>query len=110
MDLKLKKKDVLNENKKVISIGYCSLQYLLRYQDRIGYTTGVYGWNADVYEFDNVVIVTGYRPFGEGIDSKLVQDYEKKARKIVFDYDLDYDKQRQRINRLLNNFLKKVVA
>lgn len=49
---------------KIIKVGYCNLQYLLQYEEPVAYTSGVYGWNADVYDFGNIAIVTGYRPFG----------------------------------------------
>lgn len=65
----------------VICIGYCDLQYLLRKESRIGYTAGVYGWNADVYDVGNgVAIVTGYRPFGD-IHPRLsfVERYNRAA-------------------------------
>ena len=31
------------------SAGYCDLQYLLTNHSPIAYTSGVYGWNFDVY-------------------------------------------------------------
>ena len=65
MNIKFTKKDILSNFANIICVGYCDIQYLLRYIDRIGYTCGVYGWNADIYKIDNAtVIVTGYRPFG----------------------------------------------
>ena len=65
----------------VIRVYYCDLQYLLRRESRIGYTAGVYGWNADVYDVGNgVAIVTGYRPFGD-IHPRLsfVERYNRAA-------------------------------
>lgn len=110
MDLKLTKKQVMNSRKKVVSIGYCSLWHLLSCTERTGFTAGVYGWNADIYEFDDVIIVTGYRPFGEGVDGKLVTMIENKAREICTEYRFDNDNIReQKLNKLLNEFLKKVV-
>lgn len=66
----------------VICIGYCDLQYLLRGESRIGYTAGVYGWNADVYDVGNgVAIVTGNRPFGDiRPRHSLVRRYNDAAR------------------------------
>ena len=48
-------------NKPVIKIGYCDAQFMLKGLDRIGYMTGVYGWNCDVYDAGAAYIVTGYR-------------------------------------------------
>lgn len=49
----------------IISVPYCALQDLLKYESPAWFTSGIYGWNADVYMIDfNTCIVTGYRPFG----------------------------------------------
>lgn len=107
MVYKTTKKSVMNGYCKVISIGYCGAQYLLKYQDRIAYTTGRDGWNADIYYFGNIAIVTGYRPFGNiDPDYELVNSYEKKAAAIVCNYSLDYDAQKKRVNKLLNEFIR----
>lgn len=66
----------------VICIGYGDLQHLLRGESRIGYTAGVCGWNADVYDVGNgVAIVTGYRPFGDiHPPHSLAEKYNDDAR------------------------------
>lgn len=51
-------------NKPIIKIGYCSATNLLKGLNRIGYMSGVYGWNCDVYDCDNAYILTGYRFYG----------------------------------------------
>lgn len=107
MVYKSTKKAVMNGYVKVISIGYCDAQYLLKYQDRIAYTAGRDGWNADVYHFGHIAIVTGYRPFGNIHPAYgLTTEYDKKASKIVCDYSLDYETQKKRVNDLLNEFIK----
>lgn len=68
---------------KVFSVGYCDVQTLMNYRNPVAYTCGVYGWNADIYELKpQIALVTGYRPFGEHIDYKIVEKYEKKAKEI----------------------------
>ena len=71
-----------------IEVPYCALQSLLRYEEPEAYTSGTYGWNADVYGFAGIAIVTGYRPFGGcRPDYDLFRKYEKLAddlnRKII---------------------------
>lgn len=111
--MKLIKKEVLN-NYECYRVGYCELQYLLYYAKAIGYTSGVYGWNADIYLFDNLAIVTGYRPFGQQINSELVKKYEEKARKIVHNYDVSYvsyykyEQRRKKVNKLIEKFIEEV--
>ena len=49
------------KNQPVLKIGYCQAQHLFSGLQRVGYTCGVYGWNADVYDIDGVYVLTGYR-------------------------------------------------
>lgn len=73
-------------NNAIISIGYCDLQTLLKYESPKAYTCGVYGWNYDLYDIDCVAICTGYRgkPQGKSFDYSLVKKYETKAQKIAY--------------------------
>ena len=111
MKFKTTKKDVMRWNSKVICLGYCSAQNLLSGKDPIAYTSGVYGWNADIYTFDNVAIVTGYRPFGNiRVNYETMNEFEKQAEKIRFDYSLDYDTRKNMIDNLLKDFIGTVTA
>ena len=65
----------MNAYRNVIKVGYCDMQDALKLREPNFYTTGVYGWNADVYVIDHdTVIVTGYRPFGNVELSRKVID------------------------------------
>ena len=65
-----------------IEIGYADLQFLLKYKDPAAYTTRTEGWGADIYDFGNVAIVTGYAPFGNfRPDYDMVHRYDKAAEK-----------------------------
>lgn len=111
MEKRLTKKDVKEWYKNIISIGYCSAQYLLTGLNREGWTCGVYGWNADVYEINsNTAIVTGYRPFGN-IDNKykFLREYEKKAEKIYLDRTLKYETKLKRIKKLRDEYISKTL-
>lgn len=82
---KMTKKEIIENYKNVIKVGYCEIQYLTHTAERMGFTAGVYGWNADIYKVDNdTVIVTGYRPFGN-IEPKydVIKKYEEIAKKVV---------------------------
>lgn len=94
---------------KVLRVGYCAMQGLLRHQEPIAYTCGVYGWNADLYIVDGLAICTGYRPTGSAqVDYKLLDEYEKKAYAISSNYNLKFDEQKQQINALLREFVEMV--
>lgn len=87
MKFKTTKKEVLNNYNDVIAVGYCGLQYLLKYIDPIAYTSGANGWNADIYKIDynykTIIITTGYRPFGKPVSYELVKKYDELAEKIL---------------------------
>ena len=106
-NIKFTRKEV-QSNYWCYSVDYGKLQHSLSYTKSAGYTSGVYGWNADIYLFDDLAIVTGYRPFGEHINPKLVKKYEEKARKIVDNYDLTYEQKKKKVNRLLEKFIEEV--
>ena len=94
--------------KKVFSIGYCTLQYLLYFHSPIFYTCGVYGWNYDTYIIGDYVINTGYRGmFGYSVDYDLSREYELKAEKIIADYSIGYEKQKELVDNLLMEYLNK---
>ena len=92
----------------VISVGYCDLQDLLRFNEPIAYTSGGYGWNADIYDFGAVAIVTGYQPFGKYVDYDIIRDYNKKAKNIITDYSLKWENQKELLNDLIGEFIGEV--
>lgn len=71
----------IDENFKCISVGYCELQNLLKYEPVKYYTTGIYGWNFDVYTFEykgaNVAITTGYRGMVDNCKNNYTYDLGK---------------------------------
>ena len=84
---------------------YCELATLLRYVEPVGYTSGKYGWNYDIYAVNGVTICTGYRNM-PGMRVKQSSEYEKKARAIADNHTLDYDSKKAQIMELLEQFCK----
>ena len=108
MSFELKRKDIVRESGYKFAIGYCDMQHLLRYQNKLGYTCGTYGWNCDVYRVDDCIITTGYRGMvGKSIDYNLLREYELKAEKIVCDLKKSYEQQKKEVNDLLSELLNK---
>lgn len=110
MKFKTTRKSVMANGGTIISVGYCNLQSLLRNVDPTAYTSGVYGWNADIYYIDGLTIVTGYRPFGNYSNYDLVHEYEEKARKIATDYNIDWETRKNEVNKLLDEFINKIIT
>ena len=91
-------------------VGYCDLYYLLSASDSSAYTCGVYGWNADIYTFGNIAIVTGYRPFGRKIDYKIIRAYNDLAKTIRYERRYKLEEQIDLINLLRDEFLEVLTA
>jgi hypothetical protein len=87
-------------------VGYCDLQFLLRFQSKRFYTCGVYGWNFDVYTFGDYAITTGYRNMVHHVQTKNVSQYDNEARAILNDNSLTWEEQKEKVNSLLEQFLE----
>lgn len=117
MKYKTTKKEVKSNYRSIIRLGAVELYYLLKFTEPVAYTSGVYGWNADVYGFDNVAIVTGYRPFGNITpDYNVVEKYNKLGKEIyeeehnpAKDWNEEREEQENRLNQLIQEFIKEVI-
>ena len=89
--------------KRLICAGYCELQNLLRNHEPVAFTTGVYGWNFDVFEVYGMTICTGYRNM-PGRHANNCTEYEKKAREIRDNYNVSWDDRMAQIEALLKEF------
>ena len=104
MKLRGAKKEFKDE--KVLCIGYCKAQYLLRYKDPFAYSSGVYGWACDYYNIDGVYISTGYSPIGKSLEHETIQKYEDAARKVLLDDSISYEDKKEKVNTLLNELVQ----
>lgn len=87
MKFRTSKKFIMESGEKVYSTGYCEMQNLLHYEEPIAYTSGVYGWNYDVYKVDGIIICTGYRGMpGQRLDVDKVREAEEKAEKLIYNH------------------------
>lgn len=111
MKFKTTKKQIVNGygTRYLYKVGYCELQTLLRYNNPVAYTSGIYGWNFDLYDIDGVGICTGYRGMaGQRIDYELTKKYEDAAQKIAYGAD-DYETKKQKIEDLQKQFIKELL-
>lgn len=107
---KLTKKYVMSTYKNMVEVGYCELQELLTFANQIGYTAGVYGWNASIYQVDpETVIVTGYRPFGNiSTNYALCKKYADKAIEAKKEI-LNCEKLRDELDKLIDEFVDEIL-
>lgn len=110
MKFKTTEKAIKANYSKIIKVGYCNLQHLLQYETPMAYTCGLSGWKADIYNIEGTLIVTGYQPFGNITGNyDLYQKYEKKAEKILYsDKNFSYKVKKNRLNKLINQFIEEV--
>lgn len=110
MKYRTTKKAINNGFHKIIKVGYCDLQNLLNCETEKAYTAGVYGWNADIYDFGNVAICTGYRPFGNvSTDYNTTSKYEKLAEEIIRNI-YSWEERKNALRALIENFIEEVTA
>lgn len=84
MKMQTTQKNIMNSFKHVVQAPYCALQHVFAGTEPTAYTAGKYGWNADIYDTgDGIAIVTGYRPFGEKINSDFFATWEAAAQKAL---------------------------
>lgn len=100
--MKVTRNELRKDYKNIIELGYCDLYWSLREYKKLGYNSGVYGWNYDVYMIDyDTIIVTGYRPFG---NIKPEYNIIKKYNKL----DRELKTSKERIE-LISKFIKEVL-
>ena len=91
------------------SIAYADLQNVLTFHNAIAYTSGVYGWNSDIYLLrGNTYISTGYRPCGYSLkDYWIVIALDRKASELrSYTSGLKYDEMKDEIEKLFKLFCK----
>ena len=112
MKYKTTKKAVMAGYYKVISVSYCSLQHLLNYENEIAYTTRAEGWGADVYQFGNIAIATGYAPFGDVRPSYEVnKKYDDMAMEIVNAWGAEaHQDKKAKLDALIQDYLREVLG
>lgn len=110
MKYRTTQKAINNGFHKIIKVGYCDLQSLLNCETEKAYTAGVYGWNADIYDFGNIAICTGYRPFGNiRPDYETVKKYDNMAREIIGNI-FSWDERKAALRSLIDNFIEEVIT
>jgi hypothetical protein len=105
--IKATKRD-MRENYFIIGIGYCQADWLLDTQKPIAYSVGQYGWACDYYEFDGVVISTGYSPLNNKntlSTYKMIKSYNDKAG-LILSNGGNYEQKRNAVKLLLSEFIE----
>jgi len=111
LKLKATKKEMKENYDKIISVGYCNLAYLLKYEDEYAYSTRAEGWACDYYDVNGVLISTGYAPIpsrNTHADYETMTKYNELAEKIALDYGKTWEEKKSEIRTLLETFVREV--
>ena len=94
----------------IYRVGYCKLQPIFNYLEPVYYNSGIYGWNCDIYIYNNIVITTGYRNLrGQRIPDAILKKYNKKASAIIEKYKFDYLKKTTALDKLRDKFFNELL-
>ena len=108
--LKATKKEMREGYYHILSVGYCSMQSLLRERQPFAYSTRAEGWACDYYEIEGVLISTGYAPLSNKNmieDYSIIKEYENKALKID-ELFLPLDERKAKKEALLKELVNKL--
>jgi len=108
--LKATKKEMREGYYYILSVGYCSMQSLLRERQPFAYSSGAYGWSCDYYDIDGVLISEGYAPLASKNmieDYSIIEEYENKALKID-ELFLPLDERKAKKEALLKELVNKL--
>ena len=108
--LKATKKEMREGYYHILSVGYCSMQSLLRERQPFAYSTRAEGWACDYYEIDGVLISTGYAPLNDKNmekDYSTIKEYENKALEIDSLF-LPFDEKKAKKAALLKELVNKL--
>lgn len=109
MKFKTTQKEVKQGYKNVIQVPYCGLLFLLRCESPIAYTTRAEGWGADIYDFGDTAIVTGYAPFGNiRPDYETNRRYDQRAREITNSVR-NWEERKALLDELIKEYLREVL-
>ena len=110
MKFKTTQKAIKQGYSNVICVSYCALQRLLSCEREIAYTTIIEGWGADIYDFGNTAIVTGYAPFGNIRPCYEVnQRYEKRATEATMNIR-KWEEKKAILAGLIEEYIQEVTA
>jgi hypothetical protein len=108
MKFKTTKKAINEGYYQIISVGSCDLQYLLKGNNPVAYSTRAEGWACDYYDIDGVCICEGYSPIASKNTNKLsydkIKEYETRAKEISSNYG-GWEDVKNALNDLLKEFI-----
>ena len=109
---KLTRKDVQNMGYPVVKLPAGAVHYLMFGIGRIGYNSGIYGWNWDAYFIRGVVFCSGSRNTPGSLTKEertLIESYEKMAI-VEWEKDNSFATTRDAVYDILCELCEKIKA
>lgn len=92
----------------MVALNYCQCQRVLGLfggDFKIGYNSGVYGWNYDLYEINGVSVVTGYNvPYKKYNNQELKKKLIALENKITKEYNFNFAEYEENKKKFLEIF------
>ena len=109
MKVKVTKKSIINNYRHVYVMDETKANTIFYGQSPAYYTSGVYGWNCDVYIIDSDTVVTaGYRPFGDRLPEAIEKDMIKKATRVREERKYNYAETTRKITAIRENGFSRI--
>ena len=109
MKIKVTKKSIKDNFMHVYIMDETKAQAIFYGQSPAYYTSGIYGWNCDVYIVDyNTVVTVGYRPFGERLPEAIEKDMFKKAERVKESRKYNYSETTRKITAIRANGFSRI--
>lgn len=106
MKLKVTEKKIKENFPEIMKVGACKLSCILNHFAPQYYTCNNYGWKADVYIIDDMVIVTGYKAFGTFRPDEKELERVNREYEQLYAENLPYEKEVERCKELLKSLYK----
>src|SRR5574344_1113052 len=108
MKAKVTNKYIRSSFDNIFYVNDSRIEDAVRTIEPFAYNCGVFGWNCNFYEVDNVCISIGNRPIGKAIDYKIIEKYRRKIEAIQAK-KCHYILEKKKLNIVLHMFIKEVL-
>ena len=109
MKILVSRKQIKDNFRNVYIMDESKAQTIFYGQSPAYYTSGIYGWNCDVYIIDSDTVVTArYRPFVERLPEAIEKDMFKKASRVREANRFNYNEKVKKITAIRANGFSRI--
>ena len=109
MKVKVSRKSIKENFRNVYCLDMSKASTIFYGQSPAYYTSGIYGWNCDVYIInENTAVTVGYRPFGDYLPESIEKDMLKKAERVRESSRYNYAETTRKISAIRANAFSRI--